>query len=157
MNSRYLAAKMFFALAVVLASVGVALFRRGVIGSGLTGADYLNPLFLVTIPRLIPFAASILSICFGLVYYVVERNFKRPANIPLTAIHFVSFVLAGLCHATLVRFWWTALGEENATTAPIPSSASLRMVAAFIISLLAFGVNIHRSISGTPLVTSNPR
>jgi hypothetical protein len=157
MNSRYVAAKLFFALAALFALVGAALFRRGVIGSGLTRTDYLNPLFLVVIPRLIPFAASILSACFGLVYYGVEKKFKRPANMPLTLIHLVSFVLAILCHATLVRFWWTVLSEENPTNTPLPSSASLLMVAALTMSLLAFGVNIFRGISRTPLVTSNPR
>jgi hypothetical protein len=157
MNSRYLAAKLFFVSSASFALVGAALFRRGVIGSGLTGTDYLNPLFLVVIPRLIPFAASILLACFGLVYYGAEKKFKRPANMPLTLIHLVSFVLAILCHATLVRFWWMVLGEENPTNTPVPTSASLLMVAAFTISLLAFGVNIFWSVSGTPLVASNPR
>jgi hypothetical protein len=157
MNSRYVAAKLFFALAALFALVGAALFRRGVIGTGLTGPDYLIPLFLVVIPRLIPFAASILSACFGLVYYGVEKKFKRPANMPLTLIHLVSFVLAIICHATLARFWWTVLGEENPTNTPLPSSASLLMVAALTMSLLAFGVNIFWGMSRTPLVTSNPR
>jgi ABC-type multidrug transport system permease subunit len=56
-------------LAGLLAAVGAILFRRNVIGRELTISDYLNPLFLVTIPRLIPFAASMLSIFFGLVYF----------------------------------------------------------------------------------------
>jgi hypothetical protein len=157
MNSRYVAAKLFFVLAALFALVGAALFRRGVIGSGLKETDYLNPLFLVVIPRLIPFAASILSACFGLVYYGVEKKFKRPANIPLTLIHLVSFVLAILSHATLVRFWWTVLGEENPTNTPLPSSASILMVTALTMTLLAFGVNIFWAMSSTPLVTSDPR
>jgi hypothetical protein len=133
MNSRYVAAKLFFVLAVLFALVGAALFRPGVVGSGLTGTDYLNPLFWVTIPRLIPFGASILSACFGLVYYGVEKKFKRPANILLTLIHLASFQLAILGHATLVRFWWSGLGEENTTSTPTPSSASLLMVAALTV------------------------
>ncbi len=155
MNSRCVAAKLFFVLAAVFASAGAALFQGGVIGTGLTGPDYLNPVFLVTIPRLIPFAASILAACIGLIYYGVEKKFRRPANIPLTVIHLVSFVLAIVGHATLVRFWWTALNEENATNKPMPLSASLLMLAALTISLLAFAVNIFWSMSRTPLVTSN--
>jgi hypothetical protein len=147
----------FFALAALFALVGAALFRRGAIGTGLTGTDYLNPLFCFTIPRLIPFTASMLSACFGLICYGVEKKFKRRANIPLAVIHLVSFVLAILGHAILVRFWWTVLNEENATNTPMPLSASLLMPAASTVSLLAFGVNIFWSMSRTPLVTSNPR
>jgi hypothetical protein len=157
MNPRYPAAKLFFVLAALFALVGAAVFRRGVIGTGLTGTDYLNPLFWITIPRLIPFGAFILSMFFGLVYYGVEKKFKRPANIPLTLIHLVSFVLAVLAHATLVRFWWTVLGQENTLGTAPPSWASLLTVAAVTVSLFAFGLNILWSMSGTPRVTSNPR
>jgi hypothetical protein len=148
---------LFFVLAAVFALAGAALFRRGVIATGLTGPDYLDPLLLVTIPRLIPFAASILAACFGLIYDGVEKKFQRPANMPLTVVHLVSFVVAILGHATLVRFCWTVLNEENATNTPMPMSASLLMVAALAISLLAFSVNIFWSMSRTPLVTNNPR
>jgi hypothetical protein len=129
MNPRYPAAKLFFVLAALFA----------------------------LIPRLIPFGAFILSMLFGLVYYRVEKKFKRPANIPLTLIHLVSFVLAVLAHATLVRFWWTVLGQENTLGTAPPSWASLLTVAALTVSLFAFGLNILWSMSGTPRVTSNPR
>jgi len=68
MSSRYVAPKLFFALAALFALVGAALVRRGVIGTGLTGTDYLNPLFWVSIPRLIPFAASIWAAWIALIY-----------------------------------------------------------------------------------------
>ncbi|HEY4951639.1 MAG TPA: hypothetical protein VIH88_14985 [Candidatus Acidoferrales bacterium] len=136
---------------------GSGYLSAGVIGTGLTGTDYLNPLFWLTIPRLIPFAASILAAWIGLIYWGVEKNFKRPANFLLTVVHLVSFVLAILGYATLAHFWWTVLNEENATNTPMPFSASLVMLAASTVSLLAFGVNIFWSMSRTPLVTSKPR
>ena len=119
MSSRYIAAKLFFVLSALCALVGIILFRRGAIGSGLRWEDYANPLFFVTIPRLIPFAASILSACFGLVYFGIERRFKRPANIFLVLVHMTSFLLAILGHATLVGFWWRVLGDEHANI-PLP-------------------------------------
>lgn len=157
MNLRYVAAKLFFVLAVLCALVGAVLFRRGAIGSGLTGGDYLNPLFLVMLPKLIPFAASILSACFGLVYFGFEKKFKRPVNVPLALVHLVSYLLAILAHATLVRFWWRVLGEERATNTPLPLWAGMLTVTAFAVCFLVFGVNIFWSMSRTPLVTSNPR
>jgi hypothetical protein len=51
MNSRYVAARLFFVVAALFALVGAALLRRGVIGSGQTRTEYLNPLFLVVIPK----------------------------------------------------------------------------------------------------------
>jgi hypothetical protein len=157
MNSRYVAAKLFFILAALFVLVGAVLFRRSVTGSGLTGTLYLHPIFWVEIPRLIPFAASIFSACFGLVYYGVEKKFKRPASIPLALIHLVSYVLAILGHATLVRFWWRVLGEEKATNIPVPLWAGILMVIAIPVCLLAFGLNIFWSMSRTSLVTSNAR
>ncbi len=156
MNSRYIAAKLFFVLSALCALVGIALFRRGAIGSGLTGQDYANPLFWVMIPRLIPFAASILSASFGLVYFGFEKKFKRPANIFLVLVQLTSFLLAVLGHATLVGFWWRVLGDEHANV-PLPLWASLLMIVAFAICFLAFGVNIFWSMSRTRLATSNPR
>ena len=68
MKLRYIAAELFFVSAVLYAFVGTIVFERGEIGRGLDGYDYLNPLFWITIPRLIPFAAAILSAFFGLAY-----------------------------------------------------------------------------------------
>jgi len=157
MNSRYVAAKLFFVSAAIFALVGAVLFRRDTIATGLAGTDYLNPLFLVMVPRLTPFAGSILSAFFGLVYYAAEKGFKRPLNMPLTVIHFVSFAVAILCHATLVRFWWTMMNEGSPTGAPIPLLTSFLMVVGLMVSLLAFGVNIVWSMSRAPLVAGNPR
>ena len=98
--------------------------RRGAIGSGLTGGDYLNLLFLVMIPKLVPFAASILSACFGLVYFGFEKKLKRPLNVPLALVHLVSYLLAISAHLTLARFWWRVLGEEHATNTPLPLCAT---------------------------------
>jgi hypothetical protein len=162
MNSRYLAAKLFFALAALCAIVGAVLFRRETIGTGLTWKNELNvlfikPLIMVSIPRLIPFAASILSACFGLVYLGVEKIFKRPANILLAMIHLVSFVIVILSHETVVRYWWGVLGDKNAPDTPFPISASILMAAAIAVCLLAFVVNIFWSMSRTPRITISPR
>jgi hypothetical protein len=156
MSSRYIAAKLFFVLSALCALVGIILFRRGAIGSGLTGEDYVNPLFWVMIPRLIPFAASILSACFGLAYLALEKKFKRPANIFLVLLHLTSLLLAILGQATLVGFWWRVLGDEHASI-PLPLWASLLMIAASAMCLLTFGVNIFRTMSRAPLAVSNPR
>jgi hypothetical protein len=112
MNSRDVPAKLFFLLAPLCAVVGAVLFRRATIGTGLTWKDDLDPRFILFVPRLIPFAASILSACFGLVYYGLEKKFKRPGNIPLAMIHSVSFVLVILSHETVVRYWWGVLGDK---------------------------------------------
>ena len=155
-NSRYIAAKLFFVLSALCALVGIILFRRDAIGSGLTGKNYANPLFLVMIPRLIPFAASMLSATFGIVYFGFERKFKRPANISLVWVHLTAFSLAILGHATLVGFWWRVLGDEHANV-PLPLWASLLMIVAFAVCFLAFGVNIFLTMSRTPLGADNPR
>lgn len=157
MNTRYVAAKLFFVLASLCALVGAALFQRSVIGIGLTIKEDLNPLFLVMIPRLIPFAVSILSVCFGLVYFAFEKKFKRPVSVSLALVHLVSFLLAVLGHATLVHFWWRVLGEEHATNTPLPLWAGMLMIAAFAVCCLVFAVNIFWSMSRAPLVASNPR
>ena len=156
MNSRYIAAKLFFALSALCAVAGIILFRRSPIGSGLTGEDYLNPLFFVLIPKLIPFAASILSACFGLVYFGLEKTFQRPANIFLVLLHLSSFVLAILGHATLVGFWWRVLGEEHANI-PVPLWAGGLMMVAAALCVLTFGMNIFRTMSRSPLATGTPR
>jgi len=149
MSFRYVAAKLFFALAAICALVGAFLFRQGGVGSGLTAKDYLNPLFLVTVPRLIPFAASILSAFFGLVYYGFEKKSGRPASFLLVMVHLISYLFGILGHLTLVHFWWTVLGEENATI-PLPFWASILMIVGFAACFLAFGANIFRSMWRTP-------
>jgi hypothetical protein len=154
MNRRYIAAKLFFVLSALCAVVGIILFRRDAIGSGLTAKDYANPLFLLMIPRLIPFTASILSASFGLAYFGFEKKFKRPANIPLVWVHLTALLFAILGHATLVDFWWRVLGDEHANI-PLPLWASLLMIVAFAICFVAFGVNIFWSMSRTPLDSNN--
>ncbi len=149
MGSRYVAGKLFLVLAALCAFVGAVLFRRGVIGLGLSGEDYLNPLFWIMIPRLIPFAASILSACFGLVYFGFEKKFKRPVNVPLALAHLIGYVLAILGHATMVHFWWGVLGEEHATSLSVPVWAGALEFVGLVICCLAFGVNIFWSVPRT--------
>lgn len=152
MNSRYVAAKLFFVLAVLCVVVGAFLFRRSAIGSGLTWQDDLNPLFLLSIPRLVPFAAAMLSAFFGLVYLGFEKKLNRSVDIPLAMVHVVSFLLAILGYAALLRFWWRVLGEGSATNNPLPLWAGLLEFAALAICFLAFVANVFRSIPRAPLV-----
>ena len=153
MTSRFVASKLFFAIAAPGALVGALLFRREV-GSGLTAKDDLNPLFRVT--RLIPFAASILSTFFVLVYYGFEKKSRRPASLLLVLVHLISYLFAILSQSTLMHFWWPALGKENANI-PLPLRASVLVIVGFTVCFLAFGANIFWSMWRTPESTSNPR
>jgi hypothetical protein len=155
MGSRYVAAKLFLVLAALCAFVGAVLFRRGVIGLGLSGEDYLDPLNWILIPRLIPFAASILSGCFGLVYFGLEKVLKRPANIPLVLGHLVGYLLGILGHATMVHFWWRVLGDEHAIKLPFPLWASALEWVGFLMCAVAFGANIFLSVPRPRLAIGN--
>jgi len=156
MKSRYIAAKLFVVLAAFCALVGIALFQYDLNGSGLTAPDYLNPLMFVMLPKLIPFAAAILSASFGLLYFGLERNFRRPPNIPLVLVHLVSYLLAILGHVTLVRFWWRVLGDEHANI-PLPIWAGGLEVTAFVVCCLAIATNVFSSFSTAVNVAVNPR
>jgi hypothetical protein len=149
---RFVAAKLFFALTALCTLYGAVLFRRSAIGGGLTWEDYSNPLYLILLPKLIPFTASILSASFGLAYFAFEKKFKHPINITLAVIHLTLYLLAILGHETLVNFWWRVLGEEHATNLHLPLWASGLLVTAFPLCLFVFGVNILRSKSRAPLV-----
>ncbi len=156
MNSRYFAGRIFLVLAIVLALVGTVLFHRSEIGTGLTGEDYLNPSFWITIPRLIPLAASLVSACFGLVYFGIEKKSQRPLSIPITIIHLVAYLLAILGHATMVNFWWRVLNEPQPANTPLPLWASLLELVGFATCCLAFILNILWSSSRTRRVSENP-
>jgi len=110
----------------------------------------------VMLPKLIPFAAAILSACFGLAYFGLERNFRRPPNIQLVLVHLVSYLLAILGHVTLVRFWWRVLGDEHANT-PLPIWAGGLEVTAFVICCLAFATNVFNTFSTAAKVAVSPR
>jgi hypothetical protein len=157
MNSRYLAAKAFFALAVFCALVGAVLSWRNTMNSGMTGGDYTNPLFWVVIPWLVPFPAAILSAFFGLVYFGMETTLGRPSNLPLALVHLVSYVLVILGHAMLLRFWWQVLGDGHATNPPLPLWSGVLVFVMSAVCCLAFGGNILWGISRRPIAASNPR
>lgn len=155
MNSRFLAAKMFFALAAILAIVGAARFHQSEIGSGLTAKDLLNPLFWVTIPRLVPFSASLLSVCVGLACFFIEKKFGRPLSVSIAVIQVVSYVLAVLGHATMVNFWWRALNEPQPSNTPMPMWASFLEFGGIATCCLAFALNILWSGSRARPVKAN--
>jgi hypothetical protein len=150
-TSKHFASRAFLVLAAWFALVGAASFSRSTIGTGLTGADYFNLLFLLTIPKLIPFAAAILAACFSLVYYAVESKGRRAPSSILTVIHLVTFVLTVVSHAVLVNFWWTALNGNDPTHARVPMSGALFPIS-LIICFVTFGANLYTSLSKT-LVT----
>lgn len=156
MNSRYVDAKMFFALAAVFAVVGTVRFHHSDIGSGLTGRDYLNPLVWITIPRVIPFAAALLSVCFGLAYFLIEKKFGRPLGVSLAVVQVASYVLAVLGHATMVNFWWRALNEPQPSNIPVPMWASFLFLGGCALCCLTFGVNIFWSRPRVIKVSANP-
>jgi len=136
-NTRYLAAKLFFGVAFLSALIGVVLLR-----SGLPLEFYVNPLFLVMLPRLIPFSVAILATCFGVAYLAFERKTKQPVSVPLAVTQLILFLLGTYGHSVIVRFWWRVLGEEHATGIPMPVWSVLLSMAAFTASLVVFVTNI---------------
>lgn len=156
MKSRYFAARIFLFLAVAFAVAGIALFNHSDIGAGLTGEDLLNPLYWVMIPRLIPFAAALLSACFGLAYFLIGKKFGRLPSVSLAVVQVVSYVLAVLGHATMVNFWWRALNEPQPSNTPVPMWASFLELGGTAICCLAFALNIFWSGSKARPVTTNP-
>ena len=157
MKPRHIAAKMFLVLAILCSLVGVVLFARNMIGNGLTWKEDLNPLFLLYIPSLVPFAAAIGSACFGLVYFGLEKKFNRPINTALAIVHLTAYLLLILGHAILLRFLWRVLGEGSSTNATLPSWAGLLEFAGLVTCCTAFGMNILKSVSRTQLTARNPR
>ncbi|MGB8542496.1 MAG: hypothetical protein WCD49_12750 [Candidatus Acidiferrales bacterium] len=153
MKSRYAASKLFFGSAILFATVGALLFRRVPIGRGLDAADYLNPLFWVTIPRLIPFTASILSVCFGLAYLGFEKTISRSVNFALAVVQFVLLLVATIGHSALISHWWAVLAEESSPKKPL-SSLGLLTFASFVLCCLVFGANMLWSLSKTPVLDS---
>jgi hypothetical protein len=157
MYSRFVATKLFLGLAILCVVVG-AVLPRASIGNGLTWRDVFNPMWLVVIPALIPFAAAIPSAMFALVYFGVEKKCKRPVNFPLLLLHLTSYLLLILGHETLVRFWWgAALDAGHATSTHFPFWAGELLAVSLATCCLAFGLNIFLSMSKTPLVADNVR
>lgn len=146
MNARFLSARLFWGLALLSFIVGVALFRRG-----LPLKFYFNPLFLLFFPRLIPFGVAVLSIAFGLVYLVVERDFRRPPSVPLTVAHLTFFLLAIFGHIMSVHFIGRALSEQHPENPPMPLWGTGLFLFAFAATIGSFALNIIRSARRTPL------
>ncbi len=144
MKPRYLAAKLFLGVAILSAIVGVFLHRPG-----LRAVDYVNPLFLLFLPRLIPFDVAILSAFFAAIYFRLEKERKREMNMPLTLIHLGSFLLAMFGHATMVSFWTHALVDRPRTVASVPLCGGLLFVGGTAVCCVAFAANIFRSTPTT--------
>lgn len=141
MLNRYLPAKLFFGLAILSAIVGAAMFRRG-----LPAEFYLDPLFLLLLPRLMPFAVAILSACLGMIYYALERGLKRPLNSSLAIVHLASYMLMVFGYWIITHFWWRVLGEEQATNLRVPLWSVMLAIFAFGIGCLAFVLNLSLSM-----------
>ena len=140
MSAKYVSAKLFFVLALVCFVVGAALFRND-----LPGGIYSSPLSMVLFPRLIPFPLAIISACLGLVYFVIEKDFRRNARVSLTLVQ-IAFLLAGVFgHIVIVRFWWRVLGEEHATNLPMPLWSVMLFYVSIVISFIVFFLNIFLS------------
>jgi hypothetical protein len=150
MTSRFVAAKLFFLQAILFALWGVLFVRSGTVGRGLSVVDYFwNPLLWVYIPRAIPFAASILSVCFGFAYLGLEKKSKRSVDLGSVLVHWVSYVIVVASHLVLVRFWWRALGEHDSGVLRIPLRTATIEFAAIVVCCLAFGAAIFRSMSSS--------
>ena len=138
MNVRYISTKLFFVLALVCFVVGVALFR-----SDLPRAIYSSPLSMVLFPRLIPFPLAIISACFGLVYFVIEKTLRRNARVSLTLLQ-ITFLLVGVFgHIVIVRFWWRVLGEEHAANLSMPLWGVMLFHVSIAVSFIIFLLNIN--------------
>jgi hypothetical protein len=155
-SARFVAAKIFFVLAALFVVVGAARFHHSAIGGGLAGEDLLNPLFWINIPRLIPFAAALLSACFGLAYFLIEKKFGRPLSVSLAAVQVVSYVLAVVGHAAMVNFWWRALNEPQPSNTRLPMWASLLELGGIATCCVAFALNVFWSGSKARRVRANP-
>ena len=144
MHTRDLAAKLFLGLAILAAVVGAFLYR-----DGLPGGFYWDLLSLFLFPRLIPFAVAILSACFALVYFGLEKKVNHPANVPLTVVHLVFFLLAVLGHTVHTLWWWRVLGQDHPINETLPMWSVLLSISAFAICCLAFVVNIFWTLRRT--------
>jgi len=148
---------MFFALAVVSALVGAFLFRRGLLSFVLFDDHHVDLGSFMVIPRLIPFAAAAVSTGFGLVYFVLEKYFKRRLDTSLALVHLGTFVIATMAYATFGYFMWRALVGEHPTYTSFPLWPMQLAVPAGVLCCLTFVANISWSVFRSPLVASNPR
>jgi hypothetical protein len=140
-NNRYIAAKIFFGMALLFALVGIVLLKQG-----LPADPHFYPLFFLMIPGLIPFSVAILLACFGVAYFGFERLAKQPVSLPLAVAHLILFLLGMYGHSVVVRFWWRVLGTEHATRVPMPVWSALLSATAFTLSLVLFLLNITWSL-----------
>lgn len=80
---------------------------------------------------------------FGLVYLAVENVFQKPVCVWLTLVQIALLLLAVYPLFVINRFWWRALGnEEAATNLPFPQGAGALMGLALTASIIVFLVNI---------------
>jgi len=134
---RYLAAKLFFGLALISVVSGLVLRQPGY------SLDmYLNPVFLIYLPRLMPFALAIISAVFGAVYLVVEKGLTRPVSVRLAVVHLGFLLLAAYGHLVVVRFWSHVLGDNPPANPQIPLWSVFMSWSALIISIAAFFLNL---------------
>ncbi len=136
---RYLAAKLFFAVAFLSFLVGVAINRHG-----FPSPLLWHPLFWFVMPRLIPFAVCGLSAAFGAIYLESERRFFRRPNLAFAIGHLMTFLLAVWGHVVGIRELTRFLGDNP----PDPTLFSNRpfevTVIAVTISLALFVLSLTR-------------
>lgn len=140
MGAKYISAKLFFVLALVCFVIGAALFR-----TDLSRGIFSSPLSIVFFPRLMPFSLGIVSACFGLVYFFIEKSFKRHARVSLTLAQMTFLLLGVFGHIVILRFWWRVLGEEQATNLAMPLWSVMLFYVSITVSLIVFLLNISLS------------
>ncbi len=142
MRSRYFAAYLFAAAAVVSLAVGFAIRMPG-----LPAHDYFNPLFLMFIPRLIPFAVAAVSALFALVYFGAAQWCGHAMNLPLTLVHFALFLAGVYGHARLNLYMSGALDQNGPPYPPLPVAAGVLSFLLFA-SILIFLLNVALAFAG---------
>jgi hypothetical protein len=140
MDAKYISAKLFFVLALVCFVIGGALFR-----TDSSRAMFSSPLSTVLFPRLLPFSLGIVSACFGLVYFFIEKSFKRQARVSLTLAQITFLLLGVFGHIVILGFWWRVLGEEQAINLAMPLWSVMLFYISITVSLIVFLLNIFLS------------
>jgi hypothetical protein len=139
-NTRLISAKLFFGLAALASLTGLALFDKR-----LPVSVYLNPLNLLIWPSLIPFGVAIIFACFGLVYFIVERNFGRKLRLSLSIAHAAFLLLWVYGRVSILRFWFLALGDRPPQGLRMPIGSVELGDLGLLLCLLAFVGNLLTS------------
>jgi hypothetical protein len=140
MNTRFLAAKICFALATLLAIFGFIVNRTDI-----PKDPYLLPLLLLFLPRLLPFAVALLSAIFGLIYLGAEHSSRRRPNLALVIAQLAFFLAAMYGHLGMLRYSYRVLDEQPTPNLPVPAGSSLLFFLGLAVSIMILIFNLLKS------------